>query len=168
MLRIGDVAEEGAVEGLVDLLGDAVEDGASVGFLAPLDRELAAAYWREKIREARCGERILLGAWSGERLVGTVQLAFPAQENGKSRAEVQRLLVHTAARRRGIGRALMERLEEMGRGDGRKVLFLNTRAGDPPEKLYLGLGYTLIGQIPDFAMNPDGTLNTTSIMYKQL
>jgi len=159
---------EADLQSLVDLLADAVDDGASVGFLGPLDRATAEAYWRRRADEVGRGSRLLLAARDGTRVVGSVQLAFAEQQNGSHRAEVQRLVVHRDARRRGVGRALMLGLEREAREAGRTLLMLNTRAGDPPEALYLGLGYTLVGTVPDYARNPDGTFNTTSIMYRLL
>jgi ribosomal protein S18 acetylase RimI-like enzyme len=161
-------AGEGDVSDLVALLRDGVESGASSGFLAPLDEALAAGYWRERIAESASGRRALLVARERGRIVGSVQLLFAAQQNGRHRAEVQRLVVLRSARGRGIGTALMDRLEALARSRGVALVTLNTRAGDPPEALYLRLGYTIVGPIPDFAQNPDGSLNTTSIMYKLL
>ena len=40
-------------DGLIELLRDSVEGGASVGFLAPLKRELAEAFWHDMLREAK-------------------------------------------------------------------------------------------------------------------
>lgn len=159
---------EGLLADLIDLLRDAVESGASVGFLAPLGTEQAERYWNERFDEVAVRKRILVAArWRG-RVVGSVQLALAAQPNGAHRAEVQRLLVLREQWRRGIGTALMRRLEAAARGRGRTLLVLNTRAGDPPERLYRRLGYRDVGRIPDFARNPDGTFNTTSIMYRHL
>src|SRR5262245_52807786 len=147
-LDAGDVETE--LQKLVDLLADAVDDGASVGFLGPLDRAAAESYWRRRADEARRGSRGLLVPRDGTRVVGPLQLAFAEQQNAAHRAEVQRLVVHRDARRRGIARALMRRLEEEAREAGRTLITLNTRAGDPPETLYLQLGYTLVGTIPEY------------------
>lgn len=168
IVHLGPPQPAEVVDGLVDLLSDAVDDGASVGFLAPLDRALAASYWTERLAEVGRGARLLLVARDGDRIVGSVQLAFASQQNAAHRAEVQRLVVHRDARRRGIGRALMEGLEAAAREHGRTLITLNTRAGDPPEEMYRRLGYTFVGTIPDYARNPDGTMNTTSIMYRLL
>jgi ribosomal protein S18 acetylase RimI-like enzyme len=171
MIRISSINAEVALASMADLvamLADAVETGASVGFLAPLDVELARAYWQRVAREVSDGTRLLIGAWDEAGLVGSVQLAFAVQENARHRGEVQRLIVHSRAQRRGIGRALMIELEKQAHAHGRSLLFLNTRAGDPPERLYLSLGWCRVGTIPDFARSPDGTFNTTTIMYRLL
>jgi ribosomal protein S18 acetylase RimI-like enzyme len=159
---------EGCLDGLVDLLVDAVDDGASVGFLAPLGGDAARAYWRSVFADVEKGSLVLLVAREAGAVIGTVQLALAPQPNGSHRAEVRRLLVHRSARRRGVGRALMFELEAVARRLGRTLLVLNTRTGDPPEDLYRRLGYEVVGVIPAFARNPDGTMNTTTIMYRQL
>src|SRR5262245_32330488 len=108
-------AAAGAMDDLVDLLVDAVDDGASVGFLGPLARGDAERYWTERIAEVAAHNRVLLVAREDGRIVGSVQLAFASQQNAAHRAEVQRLLVHRRARRRGLGRALMLGLEAIAR-----------------------------------------------------
>ena len=159
---------DACLDELVAVLDDAVESGASVGFVSPLDADAARAYWRARAEEADAGRRLLLVARDDGRVVGSVQLAFAEQSNARHRGEIQRLVVHRSAQRRGIGSALMRRLEAEARAGGRFLLVLNTRAGDPPEALYRALGYTLVGRIPDYAQSPDGSFNTTSIMYRRL
>ncbi len=161
-------ARSAAMADLIVLLQDAVDGGASVGFLGPLAAVSAERYWHERLDEAAAGTRVILAARSQGRIVGSVQLAFASQENGRHRAELQRLIVLRAAQRRGIGRALVRRAETAARELGRTLLLLNTRAGDPPEALYRRLGYTVVGTVPAFARNPDGSMNTTTIMYRHL
>src|SRR6267378_4485514 len=50
-----------------------------------------------------------------ERIVGTVQLELDMPPNQQHRAAVAKLLVHPAARRRGIARSMMMALEEIAR-----------------------------------------------------
>ncbi|HZE59815.1 MAG TPA: hypothetical protein VE085_04590 [Burkholderiales bacterium] len=77
---------------LLELLRDAVDAGASVGYLAPLPEEDGRAFWRA-VRAALGDGRVLLGAYVEDRLVGSVQLDPLAKPNGRHRAEVQKLLV---------------------------------------------------------------------------
>jgi acetyltransferase len=49
-------------DGLIELLRDSVEGGASVGFLSPLKRETAEAFWRDMLREAGSPQRMILVA----------------------------------------------------------------------------------------------------------
>ena len=92
---------------LVSLLQDAVDSGASVGFLLPLAAESARDYWQKTIDDIAHGTCLLLVARQGGGVVGTVQLALATQPNAAHRAEVQKLMVHTRVRRQGIGQALM-------------------------------------------------------------
>ncbi|MFQ6030723.1 MAG: GNAT family N-acetyltransferase [Dehalococcoidia bacterium] len=116
--------------------------------------------------------RIVPGNYAGRRPcipadpVGTVQLALAAQQNALHRAEVQKIMVHTSARRQGIGEALMIAVDEVARIEGRTVLVLDTRHGDVSERLYLKQGYTLVGTIPNYARSASGALDDTAIYYR--
>jgi acetyltransferase len=134
----------------------------------PLDRFLGEAYWRDRAREIAQGRRVVLLAREQLQLVGSVQLGFASQQNASHRAELERLLVARSAQRRGVGTALIRAAEDTALEVGRTLLILNTRTGDPPHMLYSRLGYREVGTIPEFARNPDGTWNTTSILFKHL
>src|SRR5512147_895810 len=82
--------------GLIDILRDSVDGGASVGFLPPLSEEEAREYWHEVIDDVAHGDRLLLVARQGDALVGTAQLGLVGKPNGRHRAEVQKLLVHSS------------------------------------------------------------------------
>ena len=155
--------------GLIELLRDSVEGGASVGFLAPLKPELAAAFWNDMLREAATPSRVLLiaTAENGD-VAGSVQLALGQKENGRHRAEVQKLLVHTRYRHRGLGRRLMNAIEHEAKQRGLTLLYLDTIEGELAEQLYIKLGYVRLGEIPNYASFPDGRLWATVIFYKLL
>jgi ribosomal protein S18 acetylase RimI-like enzyme/8-oxo-dGTP pyrophosphatase MutT (NUDIX family) len=153
---------------LVELLQDAVDSGASVGFLPPLSGEVATDYWLSVVAELDAGHRLLLGAVDGARLVGAAQLELARKPNAMHRAEVQRLLVHRSVRRRGIGDRLMRRLEELARQRGRTLLVLDTRQGDASELLYQKLRYIRAGVIPGYARSGDGALAPTAFYFRQL
>jgi acetyltransferase len=154
---------------LVALLKDAVDSGASVGFLPPLAAAEGEAYWRGMVECVRDGSCVLLGAREPDgALVGTAQLLLAMRPNGSHRAEVAKVIVHTAARRRGIGRALMLALEERARRLGRTTLVLDTRRGDPSEQLYTSVGYTLSGVIPRYARSANGALDPSAFYYRLL
>jgi ribosomal protein S18 acetylase RimI-like enzyme len=156
------------IDELVDLLSDAVDSGASVGFLPPLSREGAHDYWLDTIAEVEAGRRLLLTALHDHRLVGSVQLELASKANASHRAEVQRLLVHRGWRRRGIGERLMQRLEEVALERERTLLVLDTRQGDASEQLYQKLGYVQAGTIPGYARSADGRLDATVFYYREL
>ena len=154
---------------LARLLEDAVESDASIGFLPPLAPGEADAYWATVVAAVRGGSRILLGARdAGGRVVGSAQLDLVARPNGRHRAEVLKVMVHTRARRRGIGRALMLAAEQEARRRGRSTLVLDTRRGDPSERLYAGVGYTLGGVIPQYARSGGGQLDPSAFYFKLL
>ena len=153
---------------LIELLQDAVDNGASVGYLAPLSATDAAGYWAPLIAALDPAQRRLLVAEIAGTIAGTVQLVLETRPNGNHRAEVAKLLVHTSYRRRGVATALMAALEREARAAGRTLLVLDTQSGEPAEGLYLALGYVLTGSVPGYARNPDGRLAPTSFMYKVL
>ncbi len=159
---------ESALSGLIALLQNVVDDGASVGFLPPLDFEIAKKYWGEVHRAVGQGARVLLVAYDDAKLVGTVQLDLCQRGNGLHRAEVMKLLVHTSARRQGIGEMLMRAIEVESRNAHRTTLVLDTRAGDPSEKLYAKLGYVKAGEIPQYAQSADGALDPSAFYFKLL
>lgn len=164
-----DAAEAAArLPALVELLRDAVDGGASVGYLPPLDAAEAEAYWRGVIAALDTPYRLLLVAVEGGQVVGTVQLAMESRPNGSHRAEVSKLLVHSAHRRRGVGQALMRALEDAARIAGRTTLVLDTLQGDAGERLYQRLGYHVAGVIPQYARVGDGSLQPTVFYYKLL
>ncbi|CAG0994920.1 acetyltransferase [Anaerolineae bacterium] len=159
---------QAALPELIELLRDAVDNGASVGFLPSLDEQLAREYWADVVRAVAKQSRILLVARNESKMVGTVQLDLCTRQNGLHRAEVMKLLVHTAWRRQGIGEALMRALEREAMQAKRTTLVLDTRAGDPSEALYAKLGYTRAGLIPQYAEGANGVLDTTAIYYRLL
>ena len=164
-------AEDVAVErpALIALLQDAVEGGASVGFLPPLGASEAGAYWETVAAALRERARLLLGARDSELgLVGSGQLELATRANAAHRAEVAKVMVHRRARRRGVGRELMQALEDHARRLGRTTLILDTRQGDPSEILYRAVGWTFAGAIPEYARSATGALDGTAFYYKLL
>lgn len=168
-IRFADAPEAASqVEALVGLLTDAVEHGASVGFLPPLGAGEARAYWEEVVAGLASATRGLALAWVDGRLAGTAQLVEAGKANARHRAEVCKVLVHSAFRRRGLGAALLRALEAHARGRGLSTLVLDTRQGDPAERLYLAQGWIRCGVIPEYFRTPEGTLDSTVVYYKLL
>ena len=153
---------------LIRLLLDAVGHGASVGFLADLDAAEASAYFDQVLTGLRDGSLLLWLAVEDGHVLGSVQLSLCQKRNGLNRGEVQKLLVHSSARRRGIARALMLRLEGEATELKRGLLYLDTEAGSDAEPFYQALGYTSIGGLPNYACGPDGTYRANAICYKTL
>ncbi len=152
----------------VALLEDAVNDGASLGFLPPLDPIAAVTYWHDCIDDLEENRTLLLAVYDGKSLLGSVQLALCTRPNGAHRAEVNKLMVHTTARRLGLGKSLMAAAEDHARRIGRTLLVLDTRKGDPSESLYRRLGYLAAGEIPRYARSAGGELHTTILFFKEL
>ncbi|KZE78523.1 GCN5 family acetyltransferase [Paenibacillus elgii] len=156
--------EPEALEQLTELLIDAVESGASVGFLPPLSKEEAVDYWKSVLEPGV----VLWAAKLDRKFVGTVQLQLAQKKNASHRAEIAKLMVHTRSRRNGIARALMLAAEERARTEKRTLLVLDTRAGDPSNLLYRSLGYVEAGRIPRYARSADGSLNDTVFYFKEV
>jgi len=152
---------------LADVLLDCVEGGASVSFMLPMARETALNFWRKVADGVARGERTLIVAEDDEGIAGTVQLITDMPENQPHRADVAKLLVHRRARGAGIGRKLMEAVEDAARAQGRRVLVLDT-ASDTAERLYERLGWQRVGVVPDYAYMPDGALCATTFYYKHV
>lgn len=170
-LRIRQLDEadfEACRQGLIALLIDAVANGASVGFLADIDTLQASAYFDDVKAALANGALAIWIAEEDEMVLGSVQLSLCLKPNGLNRGEVQKLLVLSSARRRGIARLLMQQLETHARQLKRGLLYLDTEAGSEAEHLYLDLGYTTIGGLPDYACGPDGQYRANAIYYKTL
>lgn len=151
------------------LLRDAVEGGASIGYVLPLPEEEVAAFWRGVLAGVAAGSRVLLvGRETGGRIVGTVQVEFAQKPNARHRAEVQKLLVLRSHRGRGLGFALMSAIEAAARQAGRSLLFLDTSSNGDALNLYTRCGYARAGGIPRYAADPDGSLHDNVIFYKEL
>jgi GNAT superfamily N-acetyltransferase len=153
---------------LAAILVRCVDAGASVSYLSPLAPEVARGFWRKVASDVALGQRVLLAAWLDGRLVGTVQLDCATPPNQPHRAELAKLLVDPAARRQGIGRALMQQAEQAARRIGRRLLTLDTRAGGAGERLYRALGWQEAGRIPGFALDANGAEQDALIFWKRL
>lgn len=160
--------EERQIEDLADVLVDCVAEGASVSFMSPLTRERAVAFWRKVAGSVVAGERVLLVAEDEQGICGTVQLLLDLPENQPHRADVAKMLVHRRVRRRGLGAALMLAVEEIAREHGRRVLVLDAVTGGDAARLYERLGWVRVGDVPDYALYPDGRLCATTFYYRDL
>lgn len=164
--RLPSVTEED-IRGLAAVLVDCVEGGASVSFMPPLTQERAEAFWRDVAAGVDKGERVLLVAEDDDGIAGTVQLFIGLPENQPHRGDVVKMLVHRRARRRGLGAALMEAVEDAARDCARTLLVLDTASADA-ERLYARMGWKQCGRIPRFALMPDGAYCDTVLFYREL
>jgi GNAT superfamily N-acetyltransferase len=160
--------DEAQVGELTDVLLDCVEGGASVSFMHPLTRERALAFWRRVAAGVAAGERALLVAEDGEGICGTVQLILDLPENQPHRADLAKMLVHRRARRLGLGAALMRAAEGVAKGCGRTLLVLDAVTGGDAARLYERLGWVRVGDVPNFALYPQGGYCSTTYYYRDL
>jgi ribosomal protein S18 acetylase RimI-like enzyme len=153
---------------LADLLIDTVGAGGSVSFMHPLSAEAARDFWRKSLAAAARGERAVLGAWDGEVLIGTVTLLLDFPPNQPHRAEIAKLMTGGDHRGKGVATGLMRAVEKLAVEKGRTLLVLDTASEEGAAGLYEKLGFTLTGEIPDFALKPHGGLTGTLIYWKRI
>ena len=165
--RIGGAASPGDVRGLARLLLDAVDSNAGISFLADLTEQEAEAWWRS-VLESSSPRAVILIARDAEGIVGTVQMQPAWAPNQPHRADIAKLIVHRRARRHGIGRALMAAVEQAASDSGFTLLMLDTCKGYDAERLYASTGWVRVGEVPNFALNPDGSHCDTVFFYKEL
>jgi len=157
------------IEALADVLIDCVEGGASVSFMWPLSREKAVSFWRGVAEGVERGERALLVAFDANgEVLGTVQLMLSQPENQPHRADVAKMLVRRKGRRRGIGQRLMAAVEDAARDEGKTVLVLDTVTGGDAQRLYERAGWLRVGDVPKYALMPDGEFCATTFYYKHV
>lgn len=158
------------IQDLSGILHSTVLGGASVGFIQPFAPKDAAQFWQDKIFPAvAAGQAILFGAFVDQQLRGTVLLDLDLPPNQPHRANVAKLLVHPAARRLGLGRALMQAVEAEARIRSKTLLLLDTRSGDPSQRLYESMGYQVAGVVPGFCRHPEEEVfESTTFLYKPL
>ncbi|MEU0935167.1 MULTISPECIES: GNAT family N-acetyltransferase [unclassified Embleya] len=154
--------------GLAALLVDAVEDGAGVGFLAPLPIDAAAEWWAAQGTEIRSNRTAVWVTADHEGVTGTIQLRFAGMPDSRHRASVFGLLVHRRARGNGIARELLSTAEQFAAAAGRSLLTLDARTGSDAERLYKSAGWVESGAIPAYAADPSGVLRTSTLFHKYL
>ncbi len=156
------------VDALATLLIDCVDGGASVSFLHPLPRSRAVAFWKRVAEGMAAGERALLVAEDDGGLCGSVQLLLSLPENQPHRADVAKMLVLRRARRRGLGAALLHAAEATARAHGKTLLVLDAVTGGDGARLYERLGWVRVGDIPNYALMPNGEPCSTTVYYRDL
>ena len=160
---------DAALPDLAALLMDAVESGASIGYMMPYAPADIHAYWQSVAIAVKSGSKWLLIARLGDgSLVGTAQIEPAGKANGRHRAEVQKVIVTSRLRKHGIGTKLMTEVDAYARAKQRTLLLLDTRANDAGERLYTACGWTCFGVVPAYAFSPDGSIEGTAFYYKHL
>jgi len=153
---------------LSEMLIEAVTNGGSVSFMHPLPLQTAEAFWRDALAAADRGERIVLGAFDGKDLIGTVTLVLNLAQNQPHRAEIVKMMTRVNHRHRGIATSLLREAERIAIERGRWLLVLDTAEDEGAAGLYERMGFRLTGSIPDYAFKPHGGLTGTLIYWKRL
>ncbi|MEL7646437.1 MAG: GNAT family N-acetyltransferase [Anaerolineaceae bacterium] len=105
---------------------------------APIEKNFEDTLLEDYLEEPQ-----LFGAFEGGELLGILELAA---ENWNNRLRVSNLWVREGWRRRGIGRQLMRKAEELAAMQGRRALVLETQScNDPALCFYRACGFALIG-----------------------
>ena len=168
-IRIEPLAPSPAVcSALSEMLIETVANGGSVSFMHPLPLPVAETFWRDSLAAAGRGERIVLGAFDSEALIGTVTLLLDLPPNQPHRAEIAKMMTRISHRHRGIATALLREAERLAMARGRWLLVLDTAEEEGAAGLYERLGFRLTGVIPDYALKPHGGLTGTLIYWKRL
>jgi ribosomal protein S18 acetylase RimI-like enzyme len=166
--RLGASEAYEQLDELAAVLADCVAGGASVSYMAPFSHEQARAAFESFVAEVEQGHRVLLAAYAGDELVGTVQVILALPPNQPHRGEIAKLLVHRSARNRGVARLLMARAEAEAKAEGKTLLVLDAVTGGDAARLYDRLGWTTVGVIPGYALYPDGRPCDTTVFWKAL
>jgi ribosomal protein S18 acetylase RimI-like enzyme len=153
---------------LSELLIEAVANGGSVSFMDPLPVETADKFWESALAAAARGDRIVLGAFDGNLLIGTVTVVLDLAQNQPHRAEIVKMITRISHRGRGVATALLREAETMALAQGRTLLVLDTATDGGAAPLYESMGFSLAGEIPDYALKPQGGLTGTKFYWKQL
>jgi GNAT superfamily N-acetyltransferase len=166
--RITSLLKARELAGLSSLLIDAVNGGASLGFLRPLQQSRAQSYWHAVSNSVASGEKALLVAEDEGVVLGTVQVVLSQPENQPHRAEISKMIVHTLARQQGLGMRLLSTAEQVAQQADKSLLVLDTQTGSAAERLYTKAGFTPLPPLPDYALTPDGVLAPTTIFWKRI
>lgn len=153
---------------LVELFVETVNAGSPLGFLVPISRQVARDYWISLIPELEGGSRLILIAFRAGVVVGSGQLSLSQRSNSPHRAELEKVFVERASRGQGVGRSLMHALHCVAQQNGRTLICLSTRRGEPAEDFYKALGYREAGVIPGWTMGPEGERFDHVTLYQEL
>jgi ribosomal protein S18 acetylase RimI-like enzyme len=155
------------IKQLTDGLLTCVKDGASLGFLASVTYEKIHSYWLG-VATSLSKDCILLVAEKDRQIAGSVQISLCNKDNGKHRGEVQKLFVLPTYRSIGLASELMQVAEKVALNKKLSLLVLDTETESNAELFYQKNNYVKVGDIPSFALNPQGDMSGTSMYYKLL
>ena len=161
-------SQPATIAALAELIIEAVANGGSVSFMHPLSYEKATAFWEASLAAADRNERVVLGAYEGNELAGTVTLLLDCPENQPHRAEIAKMMTRVSHRGKGVARALLAFAEQVALERGKTLITLDTAEDEGAAGLYEKMNYQKAGLIPGFALKPHGGLTGTLLYYKSL
>jgi GNAT superfamily N-acetyltransferase len=165
-VRVGprgpDDLDRGLIRRLACLHAEAMQAGMALG--ATRETDLEALY------EAALAdpERVVLVAERDGEVVGMAHIVPSGAANAPHRAEVQRVAVAERVRGTGVGRKLMEAVDDAARERGLTLLWLTTHEGTDACAFYEAVGYTKLGVMPYYSLRPDGTLSSGAFYFREL
>jgi ribosomal protein S18 acetylase RimI-like enzyme len=142
-----------------------MEAGMALGAAPGADADALERSHHEAVADAG---RIVIVAEVGGDVVAMAQIVRSGAANAPHRAEVQRVAVAESARGSGIGRRLLEMVEQVGLEHGLTLLWLTTHADSDACAFYEGVGYTKLGVLEGYSLRPDGTLSPAAFYFKEL
>jgi GNAT superfamily N-acetyltransferase len=160
--------DEKQIDELAAVLIDVVEGGATVGFMMPMTHDRAVSFWRRVAEDVAAVKRVLLIAEDDAGVCGTVQLILDLPDNQPHRADLAKMLVHRRSRRQGLAAELLRAAEGAALDSGRTLLVLDAVTDGDAARLYERLGWVRVGDIPGYALLPEGGLCGTTYYYRQL
>jgi GNAT superfamily N-acetyltransferase len=124
--------------------------------------------YRSVVQNLNENDRVLVVAERGGEIVGMAQLARSSADNARHRAEVQRVAVAADVRGAGVGRLVMEAIEDEARKRGLRLLWLTTHADTDACAFYEAVGYTQLGVMPSYSLRPDGRPAPGAFYFREL
>ena len=152
---------------LVELLADAVRTNSSVGFMADSTTKDFEEFWRSEFERVARGNIVLIAERS-QIAVGSVIVTREQRANGRHRAEFRKLLVHSAHQKLGVGSLLESSATKTAQAHGIELLFLDSATMYLVDGIYERWGWQKSGEIPRYALNPDGSYTSTWFFYKDI
>ncbi len=156
------------LDDLVLLLTDAVENGASIGFLPPVSEQEAKNYWLKTQEDLFSYNRQVLAIRNEDRLVGSIQIETSPKADALHRCKVEKLMVLSDVQNSGFATTLIEGAERVAASMQKQLIYLETRSEDDASHLFIKMGYTVAGEIPNYARSANGQLEATTFFYKEV
>lgn len=158
----------GYLDELVDLLCDCVDSGSSIGFLPPMSELEARTYWLGVQENLDNLNSLMLIVKEDGKLIGSVQINLSSKANALHRCEIDKLMVHSSAKCRGVAAMLIRGVEKVAAAWQRELIILDTCTTDHSCSLYKKLGFKEVGTIPHFTKSASGDFDSTTIFYKEV